>query len=278
VNAAVKLSSPATHEFWEIPILHEDGELLALEKPAGLLTSPDRLAPERPSLMKLLHEGIAAGKPWAAERHLTYLANAHRLEFETSGALLLAKSKAALVALADQFGADQPVRRYVALAQGVPPEDSFAVAEKIGLHPLQGGRMRIDPRSGKKARTEFAVLETFSRWSLLRCVLRMERPQQIALHLSHVGFALVGDEMHGGKKLWLSRLKRDFRLKPGREERPLISRPMLHSEELNVLHPATHENVCIKSEWPKDLRVALKYLRLYAKPGANGGGTDQPMD
>jgi len=152
VNATVKLSSPATHEFWELPILHEDSELLALEKPAGLLIAPDRLAPERPSLMKLLHEGIAAGKPWARERNLTYLANTHRLDFETSGLLLLAKTKAALVALADQFGTERPVRKYVALAQGVPQDDTLVVDEKIGQHPLQPGRMRIMPGMARSRR------------------------------------------------------------------------------------------------------------------------------
>ena len=264
MSAAIKLSSPATHEFWEIPVLHEDEQLLALDKPAGLLTSPDRLAPERPSLMQLLHAGVAAGKPWAAERNLTYLANAHRLDFDTSGVLLLAKTRAALVALADQFGAEQPVRQYVALAQGVPPEEAFFIAEKIGPHPLKNGEMCIDPRNGKKARTEFAVLEKFSRWSLLRCTVLMDRAQQIPLHLRHAGFPMVGDEVHGGKKLWLSRLKKDFYLKPGREERPLISRAALHAEVLSLKHPVTQEPLSIKSEWPKDLRVALKYLRQYA--------------
>jgi RluA family pseudouridine synthase len=267
VSTAVKLSSPATHEFWEIPVWYEDAVWLALEKPAGLLTSPDRLTPERPSMMALLHEGIAAGKPWARERQLTYLANAHRLDAETSGVLLLAKTKAALTALANQFGTDQPARKYIVLAQGVPEEDMFVVDEKIGPHPLQNGRMRIDARNGKKSKTEFHVLERFSRWSLLRCVPLGERSQQIGLHLGHAGFAMVGDENNGGKKLWLSRLKRDFRLKPGREERPLLSRPVLHAEELNVVHPVTQEMVSIKSEWPKDLRVALKYLRLYGKDG-----------
>jgi 23S rRNA pseudouridine955/2504/2580 synthase/23S rRNA pseudouridine1911/1915/1917 synthase len=274
VNAAVKLSSPATHEFWEIPVLHEDGELLALDKPAGLLVSPDRFEPERPSLMSLLHEGIAAGKPWARERQLTYLANAHRLEVDTTGVLLLAKTKTALVALADQFGTDAPARTYLVLAQGVPPEDTFASDVKIGPHPLQNGRMRIDSRNGKKSRTEFTVLEKFSRWSLLRCVPRMERPQQIGLHLNYAGFPVVGDEVHGGKKLWLSRLKRDFHLKPGREERPLISRAALHAEEFRIVHPVTHETVTIKSEWPKDLRVAVKYLRLYGKGAGLSVETD----
>lgn len=265
MSAAVKLSSPATREFWEIPVLFEDEHLFALDKPAGLLTSPDRLAPERPSLLNLLHAGIEAGKPWARERNLAYLANAHRLDFETSGVLLLAKNKPALVALADLFGSERTVRNYVALVQGVPPDESFVVDQKIAPHPLKSSLMRIDSRTGKKARTEFVVLERFSRWSLVRCLLRLERAQQIPLHASHAGFPVVGAETHGGKKLWLSRLKRDFHLKPGREERPLISRAALHAEELNLAHPVTNEPLSIKSDWPKDLRVAVKYLRQYGK-------------
>ena len=101
MSTAVKLSSPATREFWEISALFEDEHLLALDKPAGLLTAPDPDNAERPSLMKLLHDGIAAGKPWAAARKLTYLNNAHRLDFETTGVLLLAKTKTAFMALAD---------------------------------------------------------------------------------------------------------------------------------------------------------------------------------
>lgn len=270
MNAAVKLSSPATREFWEIPVLHEDDHVLALDKPAGLLVSPDRLAPERPSLAKLVHEAIAAGKPWVREHNLSYLVNAHRLDADMSGVLLLAKNKAALVALADQFGTDRPVRRYLALVQGVPVDDSFEVSEKIAPHPIRPGFMRIDPRNGKKSKTEVEVIEKFARWSLVRCIPRGERPQQIRLHLSHAGFSVTGDELYGGKKLWLSRLKKDFYLKPGREERPLISRVALHSEELNLTHPATGEPLSIKSELPKDLRVALKYLQQYAKDGLLG--------
>ena len=90
------------------------------------------------------------------------------------------------------------------------------------------------------------------------------RTHQIRIHLKHAGFPIVGDELYSGKQLWLSRLKRDFRLKPGREERPLISRVALHAEELSLVHPTTNETIVIKSEWPKDIRVAVKYLRQYA--------------
>ena len=265
MSATIKLSSPATKEFWEIPVLFEDGDLLALDKPAGLMLSQDPVAPERPGLIKLLHDAIAAGKPWASERNLTYLNPAHRLDTETSGVLLLAKNKPAFLALADQFGAEKPVRNHITLVQGVPPDERFEVDEKIGAHPLKPAEMRIDSRGGKKSKTEFTVLEAFSRWSLVRCAPLTERPQQIRLHLSHAGFPVVGDGWHHGKPLWLSRLKRDFHLKPGREERALIPQPVVHLEELSFSHPVTNETVTIKSEWPKALRVAVKYLRQYAK-------------
>jgi RluA family pseudouridine synthase len=214
--------------------------------------------------MKLLVDGLAAGKPWARERNLTYLSNAHRLDFETSGVILLAKNKPALITLADFFGAEKPLRKYIALAWGSPLAATFEVDAKLAPHPVKPGTMCVNPLEGKKSKTEFAVLESFSDWTLLRCSPLTDRTHQIRVHLKHAGFPVVADELYGGKKLWLSRLKRDFRLKPGREERPLITRAALHAEELSLPHPVTNELVTIKSEWPKDLRVAMKYLRQYA--------------
>ena len=274
MSAVVKLSSPATQEFWEIPALFEDEHLLALDKPAGLLTAPDPDNAERPSLMKLLHDGIAAGKPWAVTRQLTYLNNPHRLDFETSGVLLLAKNKPAFMALADLFSAEKSVRNHLALVWGNPPDKNFTVEARLAPHPLKAGQMCVNPDDGKQARTDFEVLEQFSDWSLLRCSPLTERPHQIRIHLKHVGFPIVGDELYLGKKLWLSRLKKNFRLKEGREERPLISRSALHLEELSLPHPITNEPLTIKSEWPKDIKVALKYLRLYATGHGHRGTED----
>ena len=260
----IKLSSPATREFWEIPVLFEDEHLLALDKPAGLLTSPDRHDPGRPNLMGLLHAGIADKKPWARERHLDYLSNAHRPDFETSGVILLAKNKPALVALANLFGTEKPLKKYTALAQGNPTKEQFEVDARLAPHPAQPGLMCVDPKNGKKSKTQFELVEIFSGWMLLRCLPLIERAHQIRVHLRHAGFPIAGDELYGGKKLWLSRLKRDFRLKPGHEERPLISRVALHAEELTLPHPVTGETVTITAPWPKDLKVAAKYLRQYA--------------
>ncbi|MGO8837316.1 MAG: RluA family pseudouridine synthase [Limisphaerales bacterium] len=264
MSAAVKLSSPATHEFWEIPVLFEDEHLLALDKPAGLLTSPDCGDPLRPNLMQLLHTAIAGGKPWARERGLDYLMNAHRLDGEISGVLLLAKNKPALVALANLFGSEKPVRKHVALVQGRPQEDRFEIDAKLGPHPVQTGLMHVDPKNGKKSKTRFEVLENFSGWTLLKCEPLIGRTQQIRVHLRHAGLPIVGDEPYGGKPLWLSRLKPDYRLKPGHEERPLLSRVALHAEAVSLAHPVAGTTVTITAPWPKDLKVAVKYLRQFA--------------
>ena len=260
----IKLSSPATREFWEVPVLFEDAHLLALDKPAGLLASPDRLAPDRPSLMQLLHRGIADGKPWASSRGLTYLSNAHRLDLETTGIFLLAKSKAALVALADLFGSRKPLQYTLALVHGSPAENQFQLNSKLASQPDAAGLIRVDPRNGKRSETRCTVLERFASQTLLRCELITNRPQQLRAHLLNAGLRVVGDALYGGKPLWLSRLKRDFRLKPGREERPLISRTALHAEQISFPQPLTGEPLSITAPWPKDLRVAVKYLREFS--------------
>ena len=260
----IKVSSSATREFWEIRTLFEDEYLLALDKPSGLLVSPDRYDPARPNLMKLLHLGIAEGKAWAKARNLSYLMNAHRLDFETSGVILLAKSKPVLVKLADLFGSEKPAKEYVALVQGAPKEPQFECDARLAPHPLKPAMIRVDPKRGKRSRTLFEVVESFSRWTLLKCRPLTGRTHQIRVHLRSLRLPIVADPLYGGLPLLLSRLKSDFRLKPGRSERPLMSRLALHAERLALDHPVSGERVDISAPWPKDLAVALKYLRRYA--------------
>ena len=207
---AVKLSSPATGEFWEIPVLFEDGDLLALNKPAQLLVSADRSDPKRPNLMQLLHLGIERGAPWAKQGGLDYLMNAHRLDFGTSGVILLAKNKPALVALAAQFAIDEPRRIYAALVRGSGLADTFETDAKLAPHPLQMGVIRVDPREGNRSRTVFAVRERFNGFFLLECRPWPDRAHQIRAHLKHLRLPLVGDDVYGGNPLFLSTLKPDY--------------------------------------------------------------------
>jgi RluA family pseudouridine synthase len=268
VAPPVKLSSPETGQFWELPVLWEDGALLALNKPAGLPVSPDRSDPALPNLMGLLHRGIARGAPWAAERGLSWLMNAHRLDSDTTGVILLVKNKPALVSLADQFGAAKPRITFLALSRGSPSGDAFAADAPLGPHPLQTGVLRVDLKAGKTARTEFSVREKFPSAGclLIECRPFSNRPAQIRVHLKHLRLPIVGDPIYGGPPLLLSSLKPGYRLKPGQTERPLIVGAALHCEQIRVTHPVTGVETKITAPWPKDLSVAAKYLRRYAQP------------
>lgn len=260
----IKLSSPATHEYWEIPVLYEDEHLLALNKPPCLLSSPDRYDPDRPNLMRLLHDAIKKGSPWTRERHIDYLANAHRLDFETSGIMLLAKNKPALIALANQFGSDKPLKTYIALIEGVPLEPVFDVDSPLAPHTVRLGLMRIDTKNGKKSFTHFETLERFLDYTLLKCQPRTGRTHQIRVHLRSIDLPIVADSQYGGRQLFLSKLKPKFHHKGNQSENPLMGRLALHAEQLEVKHPVTGEMITITSPWPKDLTVAVKYLRRYA--------------
>jgi 23S rRNA pseudouridine1911/1915/1917 synthase len=265
----IKLSSPDTRQFWEIEVLYEDEHLLAINKPERLLGSPDRCDPERPNLMKLLHRDIERGASWAKARGLTYLMNAHRLDFETSGVMLLAKSKPVLAALADLFGSEKPVKTYVALSHGTPLKSSFSVNAKLAPHPAQPGIIRVDEKHGKNAKTLFEVRERFDRCTLLQCRPLTGRTHQIRVHLKKAGFPIVGDVTYGGHELLLSSLKSDYRLKPNKVERPLIASTALHAEQLEITHPISGSTVSISAPWPKDLTVAVKYLRRYRASSGN---------
>jgi RluA family pseudouridine synthase len=264
MSGVIKLSSPATHGFWEIPVLFEDEHLLALDKPAGLLTSPDPDDIQRPSLMKLLHTAIADGKPWAKERGLEYLNDINPLERDTTGVLLLAKNKEAFIKVTDWFGAENPGKQFLALVHGSPVTERFDVNAKLGSQPEQPGFVRVDPENGKKSKSSFEAVERFSGFTLWKCIALTDRPHQLRVHLQNSGLRVVGDELYGGAPLLLSKLKRDFYLKRGKVERPLISTPALHCERLTLPHPVTGEIVTITAPMPKDFVVALKYLRLYA--------------
>jgi RluA family pseudouridine synthase len=213
--------------------------------------------------MRLLHSDLERGAAWARQRGVSYLANAHRLDFETSGVILLAKDKPTLTALADQFGSEKPKKVYAALVHSSPRDDTFEIVAKLAPHPVRIGEVRVDTKNGKKSQTAFRVRERFSGYSLLECRPRTGRTHQIRVHLKHAGFPVVGDALYGGRTLLLSMLKRSYRFKSDEPERPLIGRVALHAEQLEVQHPVTGEQVTISAPWPKDLTVAMRYLRRF---------------
>jgi 23S rRNA pseudouridine1911/1915/1917 synthase len=271
MSVPIKLFSPAAPEPWEVPVLFADEHLIALEKPAGLPVTASATNPEQPGMLALLHAGIADGKPWAKTRGLDFLMNAHSLDTEASGVLLFARSKGTLATLSDFFGSAQPCLAYVALVHGAPREARFEVDAKLAPHPVRLNVIRIDPKQGKRARTQFEVIERFAGYALVKCVPLTHRMHQIRVHLRHAGLPIAGDILYGGRHLLLSQLKTGYRLKPKQIERPLISSPALHAGRLTLPHPATGESLSIVAPQPKDLAVAVKYLHRYRSGGGAGG-------
>lgn len=261
---SIKLSHPPTRGFWELPVLYEDEHLLAVDKPAGLDAGPEAADLSRPNLVRLLHDAIKRGVPWAVERGVGFLAGAHRLDVDTGGVLLLARSKETLLRLADQFGSQKPVLTYAGIVTGVPPEDVFELDAAISPHPVQPGLVRIDRMAGKKATTRFEVRERFRGFTRISCTPLTHRTHQIRIHLRHLKLPLVGDELYGGDALLLSGLKHNYHAKRGAVERPLFSHAAIHLESLDLTHPVTAAPLQIVSPLPHDFQVALKHLRRYA--------------
>lgn len=257
-------------------ILYEDSTMIAFDKPSGLLVAPDRWDKARANLMAEVH--AAMGRT---------VANVHRLDADTSGLLLCAKSKPALDYLSGQFQSKQVRKVYLALVVVLPVEEAmkvvapvrdeegglpaeFTVDLALGADEANPGRMRVFRRRGGKAcATEFRTLERFTapdgrRYAWVECRPLTGRTHQLRVHLAAAGAPILGDRFYGVPdiQLRLSDLKRGYK---GRaDERPLLERLALHASELEVTHPETRAPHRMSAPLPHEFDVALKYLRKFA--------------
>jgi RluA family pseudouridine synthase len=236
------------------PVLYEDEVLVAFDKPAGLLSAPDRWDKTEAHLVRL-----------AQERYGSEAFNVHRLDFETTGVILFAKTRGALTAAARQFAEGKAVKRYLALARGTPEKEEMVVDRPIASDPVRPGRMRASHRYGRPAVTRLRLLERFRGYSLVEAFPLTGRTHQVRVHLSLVGAPVLADPLYGnGQPLLLSKLKAGYKFKEGREERPLLARVGLHAESLRLAHPVTGRELAIAAPLPKDFEVSLRYLRRFA--------------
>lgn len=271
------------------PILFEDDAIVAFDKPSGMLVAPDRWDKTRENLMGLVHAHARYGRS---------VANVHRLDADTSGLLLCAKTKPALDFLSGQFQSKTVTKSYHAFVAVLAPEQAmkviapirdatgalpgaFTVDVALGEDERQPGRMRVfKGRGGKACVSEFHTLERFrgstrpgargavavaaTGYAFVECHPLTGRTHQLRVHLAAAGAPILNDPFYGHPDitLRLSDLKRGYK---GRdEEKPLLGRLALHASELTLKHPTTREPVTLRSPLPHEFEIALKYLRKFA--------------
>jgi 23S rRNA pseudouridine1911/1915/1917 synthase len=232
-----------------LDIVHEDDHLLVLNKPAGLVVHPGAGNPAGTLMNALLHHD-----PKLAE--LPRAGIVHRLDKDTSGLMVVAKTLPTCTALVDLLSRHEVERQYEAVVLGTMVAGG-TVDEPIGRS--MGDRLRQavrDEEDGKRAVTHYRLRERFRAHSLLQCQLETGRTHQIRVHLAHVGHPLVGDPLYGG----------GLKLPKGASAELIATlrgfrRQALHAEKLSFLHPATGEALSFSAERPADQLALIEALR-----------------
>jgi 23S rRNA pseudouridine1911/1915/1917 synthase len=247
---------PATPAAEAIPltILFEDRDLIVLDKPAGLVVHP---APgnQQGTLVNavLAHAGDdLSGIGGEARPGIV-----HRLDKDTSGVMVVAKTERAHTALSAAFASRDLDREYLALVWGLPATTSGAVEAPIGRHPIDRKRMAVVGRGGKAALTHWRVERGYGAAAgLLRCRLATGRTHQIRVHLAHINHPVVGDPVY------LRRIPATARLLPEELRTALLAFPRqaLHAETLGFRHPVTGEALSFRAPPPPDMADLLARL------------------
>lgn len=234
-------------------VLYEDDQLLIVEKAAGTLTIPDRLGRETHHLLGFLQKRY--------EKVMTV----HRLDRDTSGILVFARTEDAHRHLSMQFERHTVDKFYHVIVDGVLHHEEGEIDKPIGEHPTIPGKMIVTAQ-GKPSLTFYRVLERFRQFSLAEVQLRTGRTHQVRVHFQSIGYPLAVDPLYGRRKaLYLSEIKvKNYKTgKFSEEERPLLQRTPLHASRLRIDHPANGERLEFHSELPKDMQAVLQQLRKW---------------
>jgi len=250
-----------------LDIVYEDESLLLINKPAGLVVHPGH-GNYTGTLVNALAYHFENLPMNSSERP----GLVHRIDKDTTGLLVIAKTEAAMTHLAKQFEAKTSEREYIALVWGNVKEDEGTIEGNIARHLKDRMQMAVfaDPEIGKPAITHYKVLERFGYVTLVSCILETGRTHQIRVHMKHIGHPLFNDARYGGdlilKGTTFTKYKQfvDNCFK-------ILPRQALHAKTLGFTHPTTGEMMRFDTELPQDMKDAIEKWRGYSKSNMMSG-------
>ncbi len=228
-------------------IIFEDSHLLVIDKPSGWITNEASTTTNQPTV-----------QGWIKKENLSQVAGdlelrsgiVHRLDKETSGILLIAKTKESFESLQSQFKERKVTKNYTALAHGKVDPDHGEINETVGRLPWRRDRFGVLP-GGREAVTGYVTLANYTKdkedYTLLELFPKTGRTHQIRIHLKHIGHPIVGDEFYAGRKT-------------ARKDRKWCPRLFLHASKISFFHPTTGEVMNFESDLSNDLTAALANL------------------
>lgn len=226
-------------------ILFENEDFFLINKPPHVATLDERHDDKGDSMLR------------QAKAYWPDAQVGHRLDKETSGVLIFAKHPEAYRHISMQFEHRQVTKIYHAVSCGI--HDFEGVMVNLPIFPLKTGVVRIDREMGKEAETVFNTLDVYRAHTLVECMPFTGRMHQIRIHLQCLKAPIVMDELYGGEKIFLSEIKRKFKLAKDVEEQPLISRVALHARALNFAL-MNGERQLVEAPYPKDMAALIRQL------------------
>jgi len=244
-----------------LDIVYEDDTLLLINKPAGFVVHPGH-GNYTGTLVNALAYHFDNLPMNSSERP----GLVHRIDKDTTGLLVIAKTEAAMTHLAKQFEAKTSEREYVAMVWGTVKEDEGTIEGNIARHVKDRMQMSVfeDPTIGKHAVTHYKVLERFGYVTLVSCILETGRTHQIRVHMKHIGHPIFNDERYGGNLIlkgttftkYKQFIDNCFKVLP---------RQALHAKTLGFIHPTTGEMMHFDTELPQDMQDCIEKWRNYSK-------------
>lgn len=231
--------------------LFEDDFIVCLAKPAGISVIPERFQTEKLDFKQTVEKALGVS-----------LFTVHRIDRDTSGVVLFAKSAESHKAFSLLFENHMMGKQYTALANGLFDGDYGEIDSPIASHPSGNGKMLIHAK-GKPSFTSFKVVEQYRHAALLDVFIKTGRTHQIRVHLTSSGHSLLVDPLYGNQTFFLlSSIKKGYK-QTSEEERPILDRLSLHASSLAFEHPFTKEQIKVVCDLSKDMRVTIEMLRKF---------------